>query len=99
MLEDGFEVKEKFVSEEAVESILNDVNFSVCATGIRNAEKKFTSIAKLVNSEVLLNKIESYFTGTPHLVRAILFNKTQESNWLVSWHQDRTVAVNKYFNK
>jgi len=26
-------------------------------------------------------------------VRAVLFDKTAESNWLVAWHQDRTVSV------
>jgi hypothetical protein len=26
-------------------------------------------------------------------VRGILFNKTQESNWKVVWHQDLTIAV------
>ena len=26
-------------------------------------------------------------------VRALLFNKTAEANWLVPWHQDRTIAV------
>ena len=26
-------------------------------------------------------------------VRAVLFDKTQAMNWLVAWHQDRTIAV------
>lgn len=26
-------------------------------------------------------------------VRAVLFDKTQTMNWLVAWHQDRTIAV------
>jgi hypothetical protein len=26
-------------------------------------------------------------------VRALLFNKTAEANWVVPWHQDRTIAV------
>lgn len=26
-------------------------------------------------------------------VRAILFNKTPEANWLLAWHQDRTICV------
>lgn len=31
--------------------------------------------------------------GEPRLVRAILFDKTPGSNWLVPWHQDTTIAV------
>jgi hypothetical protein len=28
-----------------------------------------------------------------HPVRAVLFDKTEEANWSVAWHQDRTIAV------
>lgn len=28
-------------------------------------------------------------------VRAVLFDKTAEANWLVAWHQDRTIRVNE----
>jgi ectoine hydroxylase-related dioxygenase (phytanoyl-CoA dioxygenase family) len=28
-------------------------------------------------------------------VRAILFDKTAETNWALGWHQDRTIAVNE----
>lgn len=30
---------------------------------------------------------------TASAVRAVLFNKTEETNWGVPWHQDRTIAV------
>lgn len=30
-------------------------------------------------------------SATP--VRAVLFDKTEESNWAVAWHQDRTITV------
>lgn len=26
-------------------------------------------------------------------VRALLFDKTQDMNWALGWHQDRTIAV------
>lgn len=31
--------------------------------------------------------------GSSFPVRAVLFDKTPETNWSVGWHQDRTVAV------
>ena len=31
--------------------------------------------------------------GVPRPVRAILFDKTEQSNWSLGWHQDRVVAV------
>jgi ectoine hydroxylase-related dioxygenase (phytanoyl-CoA dioxygenase family) len=38
---------------------------------------------------------EKYLTGEPKLVRVILFDKTAANNWLVTWHQDKTVAVSQ----
>ncbi len=40
---------------------------------------------------------QKYVRGTPTLVRAILFNKTFNNNWLVTWHQDKTVTVSTKF--
>ncbi len=37
--------------------------------------------------------------GKAKFVRSILFNKTSQNNWLVSWHQDKTVAVSERFEK
>lgn len=34
----------------------------------------------------------NYLSSKPALVRAIYFDKSSENNWLVTWHQDRTVA-------
>lgn len=31
--------------------------------------------------------------STARLVRSVLFNKNQETNWQVAWHQDLTIAV------
>lgn len=35
----------------------------------------------------------SLTTQAARPVRAVMFDKTPESNWLVAWHQDRTIAV------
>jgi hypothetical protein len=32
-------------------------------------------------------------TGAPRPVRAILFDKTETTNWSLGWHQDRVIAV------
>lgn len=34
-----------------------------------------------------------FSTKPPHPVRAILFDKTQATNWSLPWHQDRTICV------
>ncbi len=33
--------------------------------------------------------------STAHAVRAILFDKSDDANWALAWHQDRTIAVRK----
>lgn len=34
-----------------------------------------------------------HFQNTPRAVRAIYFDKSPDANWLVTWHQDLTIAV------
>ena len=63
--------------------------------GIRNAERKFKFVGEICSSEVVKHKVAEYLPGEAKLVRAIVFDKTPTSNWLVSWHQDKTVAVNE----
>jgi hypothetical protein len=50
-------------------------------------------IADLANSQQLLDVIRPHMPGDPRPVRAILFNKSPDANWLVGWHQDLTIAV------
>lgn len=102
VLENGFELIDEFLSQGELQSFrkeLSSVSFPSKVGGIRNAEKKFSSIGAFALSESFLCKVGVYLTGIPRLVRAILFNKTEESNWLVAWHQDRTVAVSKKFEQ
>lgn len=97
-LDQGFKLVEQFVSAEIVNTIIADIEAATkqnSTHGMRNAEKKFESIANLVHSEKLLAKAKSILGKHAHLVRVILFDKTPDKNWLVAWHQDRTVSVNK----
>lgn len=63
--------------------------------GIRGADKKFSCVARLAHSHNFLNLAASYLGSESRVVRVIFFDKTPSKNWLVSWHQDKTVAVNK----
>lgn len=61
---------------------------------IRNLLSKIPSLKKLIfNSNLIsiLNRIDrSLF-----LTKAIYFDKSPDSNWYVTWHQDKTVNVRK----
>lgn len=102
MLEDGYKIINEFMSVQDMNSILSEIDIvelPMLSGGIRNAEKKFESIYRYVCSDSIIEAVSQYITGSPKLVRVILFNKTIENNWLVSWHQDKTVCVNKRFDQ
>ncbi|HZR19757.1 MAG TPA: phytanoyl-CoA dioxygenase family protein [Verrucomicrobiae bacterium] len=50
-------------------------------------------IAKLASSDRLLSLVESYLPAQSQAVRAIYFDKNPNSNWMVTWHQDLTIAA------
>ena len=102
LLKNGYEIIEKVLSDDQIDAIKNDIKKFKSPTkagGIRNAEKKFASIYELAKSPKLKRLVNNYLPGQASLVRAILFNKTEENNWLVTWHQDSTVAVSEKFEK
>ncbi|QIF03413.1 phytanoyl-CoA dioxygenase family protein [Roseimicrobium sp. ORNL1] len=63
----------------------------------RRALLKDDHVASLARSEKLLALVSPHLQGkhAPRPVRAIYFNKSPDSNWLVAWHQDLTICVQK----
>ncbi len=97
----GIEIISGLVSSEQINSIvaqINDSDESMPKHGVRNAEKKFSSINQLINSKNILKAACSLLGKQPQLVRVIYFDKTPNKNWLVTWHQDKTVALNHKFS-
>lgn len=102
MLENGFEIIESFIEENHISSILDELSVLGMPSGtggIRNADKKLKSVKYYLSSSSLTEYASSYLQSNASLVRAIIFNKTLSNNWLVPWHQDRTVAVSEKFKK
>lgn len=93
---DGFEVLEGFLAPDEVAGQVDAIQshqLGAARGGVRNAEKKFETINDLVASSKLRGRASEYLSGKPNLVRVILFDKTPENNWLVTWHQDKTIAL------
>ena len=98
--DNGYELINSFLSSEQLETFNSDlgsVELPQLVGGIRNAQTKYHSVRSFCSSDYVLKRAAMYLNGTPKFVRAILFNKTKSNNWLVSWHQDRTVAVSTKF--
>jgi hypothetical protein len=52
------------------------------------------SLSEMLSPDGAVGRIAAALLGDAALpVRAILFDKTAETNWSVPWHQDRTIAV------
>lgn len=100
MLENGYEIIECFVSKQEIADFIVDLDslrFEGKQAGIRNLEKKSHRVNEFALSTRLQTLASTYLFGKASLVRAIYFNKTESNNWLVTWHQDKTVAVTKRF--
>jgi len=94
----GFEIYSKFLDVAAINEIIDEIESldpGCPKHGIRNAEKKLDSVKNIVNSSLLRRKAGRFLSGNPEIVRVIVFDKTPENNWLVTWHQDKTIAVNE----
>ena len=51
------------------------------------------AVAELARSASLLGLVRPHLASEPIPVRAIYFDKCSETNWLVPWHQDLTLAL------
>jgi hypothetical protein len=91
---DGVLVCERILSPEAIDQIR--LQFDAINSG-RAGSRQFDvpeMIMDLIGPGGLLGALAAQQAGqaaTP--VRVLLFDKTPASNWAVSWHQDRTIAV------
>lgn len=99
---DGFTVRERFLSGRDVELLctaLDTLSLAPQRGGIRRIEQRLPEVRALAQGLPLRRIAQSYLAAPPQLVRAIYFDKSSANNWLVTWHQDRTVAVSDRFER
>jgi len=97
----GFAIKTNFLSPDKCKYLISEITESINSVnnyGVRNIDRKVRAISSMASSKYLLNSASSYLDGNAFLVRAIYFNKTLNTNWSITWHQDKTIAVNKQIN-
>ncbi|OUJ72965.1 hypothetical protein BXP70_16245 [Hymenobacter crusticola] len=62
---------------------------------IRNLLGEIPALQGLLFTPKLRQLLAALFPITPYLTKAIYFDKPAQSNWLVAWHQDLMISVDK----
>lgn len=76
---------------ESIEPLLQAQSLA----GIRGLAKKVPSVRTLAESNTVRALVEPVLGAGARLIRSVLFNKSQETNWHVAWHQDLAIAVER----
>lgn len=98
----GFATCEAVVSAAEVEELraainrLNEqagVRKKLGVFAVRNLLEESPEVRELACSPAIRRLIEPVLGAESYAVRGILFDKVQDANWKVPWHQDVTIAV------
>jgi hypothetical protein len=89
--ENGFALVSGFLGDEERETLIAVLG-SIDGAG-RRGLLALPAVRSLANSARLLDLLHPHLLQEPRPVRALYFDKTQDSNWGVPWHQDLTIAL------
>ncbi|HEY8897891.1 MAG TPA: phytanoyl-CoA dioxygenase family protein [Niastella sp.] len=103
--ETGFAIIENVFTAEEVTAIVETIN-SIDTSGpafrktsdlfaIRRFVKEVPAISPLVFNSRLRAIIDELFGPDYFLVKSIYFDKPEQSNWFVAYHQDLTISVDE----
>jgi hypothetical protein len=95
--EAGFEILRGILSEAECDTLIEAMS-SLAASegksaGLRNLLQKSPLVREFATSARITANLGSRLGKPVFPVRALFFDKTQTTNWRVSWHQDLTIAV------
>ena len=98
----GFSIVPDVLGKNQLKQLINALSGFTTETGvrsrgglyaIRNLLQLSTVCRELAWSAQLRTLVEAVLPASPMPVRATLFDKTANANWLVPWHQDLTICV------
>ncbi|HLH52438.1 MAG TPA: hypothetical protein VKY92_02385 [Verrucomicrobiae bacterium] len=84
--EQGFAIVPHVINKAEREELTDQLG-PACSAG-RRGILELAPIAKLSRSNRLLNLVRPHLSAQPRPVRGIYFDKTVDTNWLVTWHQE-----------
>jgi ectoine hydroxylase-related dioxygenase (phytanoyl-CoA dioxygenase family) len=89
---------ENFLPEHEIADLVNFVERNLSSEGRRGGVRNllnFSRMRDLAESNAMRVVVKTILGRRAHAVRGIFFDKTEEANWKVPWHQDVTIAVNQ----
>ncbi len=91
--ETGFLIQDAVIDQATVAELLEQATLPAGRVGRRDLLATCPSVAALSRSRALLDWVELLIGGPAFPVRAILFDKSTDTNWTVAWHQDLAIPV------
>ena len=88
LVDTGFLLLNRPLDLSVTDSLRDDTEALVTDSGLRGAMRVLPAAAG-----PMLDLARRFVGEGARAVRSILFDKTADSNWLVPWHQDVTIAV------
>ena len=105
LLENGFTVINDIFSTEEVEQIISVIESadstkstfrkSADLFAIRQFLKEIPAVQKILLNDKLRDIIYELFGKNYFITKSIYFDKPEQSNWFVAYHQDLTISVDK----
>ncbi|MBS1816131.1 MAG: phytanoyl-CoA dioxygenase family protein [Acidobacteria bacterium] len=101
--QNGFAIRESVFSMQEIEELIVESNRiqqqeDQKRGGVRDLLRKSAKFKALAISSRIHELVKPVLGAHAHVVRAILFDKTEAANWKVPWHQDVTIAVRKRYD-
>jgi ectoine hydroxylase-related dioxygenase (phytanoyl-CoA dioxygenase family) len=103
--DNGFLIGENVFTNEEVQLILSTIDETDSSSpsfrktkdvfAIRRFLQEVPSVVPLIFNKSLTRFIDTFFGPGYFPVKSIYFDKPEDSNWFVSYHQDLTISVDK----
>jgi ectoine hydroxylase-related dioxygenase (phytanoyl-CoA dioxygenase family) len=105
LLSEGFSIIEDVFTNEEIDELINIISKASTANStfrktadlfaIRQFLKEIPGAKEHIFNKMLKQLIINYFGKDYFVVKSIYFDKPEQSNWFVSYHQDLTISVDK----
>jgi len=103
--EEGFTTIDNVFTDGQIEEILQLINQSDTSRktfrksadlfAIRQFLREVPGVAELILNDEFKTLIQSVFGSGYFVIKSIYFDKPEQSNWFVSYHQDLTISVDR----